>query len=574
MPQREQLSPQQVMKDPNFIALPGVEKIKVLKKIDPSFDALPVAEQAKVIDQISNPKKTLSFGNPIAVQRGTGVQDDKSAVSRALMGIGRAGAAPIQTATSLLQAAIEPPTEQERAEGHTSRGPGMFLHRTIVEPAHAEQKHAEELAAEGERGPAYVHSVLSAIPVAGPTAGYFYEGFRSGDVAGTAAEFLTLALLPKLMRKLPEEFMSQYRPKLVEIEGTKFVVPAGEAAESPTANKYAAKQAQYKKAGIGAQQFDEINRYNQQAAREVIRKVAQKTAGMTNLPTSSPAGTTGAAGDYVLAQAKPMYQALDQAIQGTPAMRVITKNMSEVVEQAIAKAEKYGAPPMAKGSTAPGLKTPPLETYLQARSFLLDTIKKTRDPLARRGMQMALDEMNDSVEKAMKSSGVPDMYQNFQEANALWAKGKALQRVGESMQRATPGVPTAKQNPGLTARPPAMKSATLANQLNKLDSKGDLTRAFGKDGSSALFKVADLLDRQSDVGLPAGEQKLWHDLRKLTTGPYQRMLVKVMTTPQGQRSILDLAKAYTPQKASEASAVFLKAVQQANQVQPPPQAQQ
>src|SRR5262245_17432327 len=47
-------SPQEVLKDPDFQALPFEEKIKVFDRIDPDFTGLPTGEKRKVMVRLSH----------------------------------------------------------------------------------------------------------------------------------------------------------------------------------------------------------------------------------------------------------------------------------------------------------------------------------------------------------------------------------------------------------------------------------------------------------------------------------------------------------------------------------------
>jgi hypothetical protein len=386
-------------------------------------------------------------------------------------------------------------------------------------------------------------------------------------------------LLPKfgkVIKELPGEFLSKYRPSVVEIEGTKFIVPVGEASELPMGSKEAIKQGQFKKAGIGAEQWEKIDDYNQKAAREVIGNFAKKQSGIGVIPDSA-AGAAGKAGEHLIEnKAVPMYKALDAVIQANPALRVVSRNMSTIVQQAMKKAEKYGAPPMAKGATAPGLKTPPLETYMKARTMLRNMAFKTSetDPIVSHNLHLAVDEMDAGIEKAMKSSGIPNMYESWREAQRLYAKGSAFERVGDALDKSSSGAPTEWQPRSIAPRQQKIKSGTLLNQLKKLDEHGDLQRSFGKDGADALKQVASIMDRQATANLPAGETAVLESIhRALANRLYRNYMVKVMTTPKAARAILDLAKAKSYKDLKNYSLALNAAFQQGATVQPPPGAQ-
>lgn len=600
----DNLDPGKVVNDPAFLQLPAQEQKKVLLKIDPQFKALPEDQQNLVIGR-------LHFPQPRAPQpeRGEEVKGDPAGPA-AKVAKGFGGRA-VDTVKGLYHMVADPPTEKEKA----SHPPGSFemqgraalpLYRLKEGFVSGEKEAAAQtkqsaadtaaLAKNKEYGAAAVQAAKTGV-----TGAAMLDPFATGSVtninelqaqgkgyeAAGAGIFdaLTLAIGSKWARgKLPSSAtvgkLSSIAPKVVEIEGTKFIVPISEAEESAVASKGGLKQAQYKKAGIGAKEFDELNRYNQAAAREVIRRVAQKTSGMTGPMSESAGRAAGQAGDAVLNQARPMYRALDAALNSNPTLRVVTRNMSEIIQGAMRKAEKFGAPPMAKGMSAPGLRTPPLESYIQARSVLSDLAYKSKDAMVRRAMQSALDVMDADIEKAMKSSGIPDMHENFLQAQSLWAKGKAIQRVSEALDKATPGVPTELQAKGLSPRPPEIKPASLAQQLRKLDAKGDLTRGFGETQKKALYQVADILDRQTPVGLPAGQAKLWDAVKHAVAGKFQHAIAKAMVTPEGAVTINNLAEAGTPAKVAMYSAQLSRMVDNARaerwlpgQVQPPPGAQ-
>jgi hypothetical protein len=583
---------QTVINDPKFLQLPAQEQKKVLLKIDSNFKSLDEVQQNLVVSRLHFPQPTKPLkGNA------------DNPVTRGVKAFGTRAA---DTVTGLGHLIADPPNEEEKAATLLSGRASLPIYRIGKGFVEAEKeagkqtkqsgKDTAELARQGHYGESALQGVKTGV-----TAASMLDPFATSSVAnvnqlqseGKNAEAvgqglfdaMTLALGSKWGRgKVPNtgtlSRLSKLAPKVVDVEGVKFIVPVGEAEESAVSSKAGLKQSQYKKAGIGAKEFDEINRYNQAAVREVIRKVSQNTSGMTG-PMSEAAGTaTKQSGDWVLDQARPMYRAIDSAISGTPPLRVISKNMSEAVQSAMKKAEKYGAPPMAKGTTAPGLRTPPLESYLQARSVLNDIAFRTRDPIVRNGVRASLEVMDGEIEKAMKSSGVPGLYDNFVEAQRLWAKGKALQRVGEAIDKSTPGVPSQLQTPGLAARPPEIKPVSLVQQLKKLDAKGDLTRGFGDTQKTALYKVADILDRQTGVGLPPGELELWKSIKHMTSAPYRHAIVKIMTSPEGAKVINSLAEAQLPSKVAAYSAQLSRMADSARaerwlpgQVQPPPGAQ-
>lgn len=587
---------QTVISDPKFLQLPTQEQKKVLLKIDPQFKSLPEVEQNLVVSRLKFPQPTKTV-QPSDVNK----NDPANLIAKPLKGFGDRA---VDTAKGLYHTTADPAVTDEEKGIQATQGraalPVYRIGKGFVEAekqAGAQTKQSAKDTAELARQGHPVEATLQGVKT-GVTAASMLDPFatasvaninqlqeqdRGGEAVGQGLfDAMTLALGSKWAKgKIPNTGtlarLSKLAPKVVDVEGVKFIVPVGEAEESAVASKAALKQSQYKKAGIGAKDFDEINRYNQAAAREVIRKVSQKTSGMTG-PMSEAAGSaTKQSGDWVLEQARPMYRAIDSAISGTPPLRVISKNMSEVVQQAMKKAEKYGAPPMAKGTTAPGLRTPPLESYLQARSILKNIVHNTRDPIVRNGVKASLDVMDGEIEKSLKSSGVPGLYDNFLEAQKLWAKGKALQRVGEALDKASPGVPSQMQNPGLAARPPEIKPVSLAKQLRDLDAKGDLTRGFGDTQKTALYKVADILDRQTSVGLPPGELELWKSIKHMASAPYRHAIVKVMTSPEGAKAINSLAEAQLPSKVAAYSAQLSRMAENARaerwlpgQVQPPP----
>ena len=580
---------QTVINDPKFLQLPAHEQKKVLLKVDPNFKSLDEVQQNLVVSRLHFPQPTKPLqGN---------------ADNPFTRGVKAFGTRAKDTATGIGHMVADPPTDEEKKvsdfamQGRAALpvyrvGKGFVeAEKEVGKQTKQSGKDTAELARQGHYGEAALQGVKTGV-----TAASTLDPFATSSVAnvnqlqneGKNAEAvgqglfdaMTLALGSKWGRgKIPNtgtlSRLSKLAPKVVDVEGVKFIVPVGEAEESAVSSKAGLKQSQYKKAGIGAKEFDEINRYNQAAAREVIRKVAQKTSGMTG-PMSESAGTAAKqSGNAVLNQARPMYQALDATITGPPEMRVLANNMSKAVERAMSKAEKYGFPAQPKGSL-----TQPLDTYIKAKSSIADAMRNARDPIVKRGLEASYDEMNDVIEKEMKSSGVAGMYDNFVEANRLWAKGKALQRVGEAIDKATPGVPSRLQNPGLSARPPEIKPVSLVQQLKKLDAKGDLTRGFGDTQKTALYKVADILDRQTGVGLPPGELELWKSIKHMTSAPYRHAIVKIMTSPEGAKVINSLAEAQLPSKVAAYSAQLSRMADSARaerwlpgQVQPPPGAQ-
>jgi hypothetical protein len=357
----------------------------------------------------------------------------------------------------------------------------------------------------------------------------------------------------ELRRTVAERF----GPKIVPIAGQKVPVLVGEAAPETSAGRF---QVDLKKAGIGGKKFDQVSRIQQEAVKQVIRNVAQRTTGMIGPMAAEPGVAVADASQATFAQARPMFEALDASAAHIPDS---LSEASKITEQAISRARKLGVTVDTEGAggsvtingrtftpgtdpvawenlKAQGLASDvpagqPITTYIKVRSQLLKMQRATADPAMRNAIGDQIRVMNDNMDAALK--GTP-LHDNWTEANRLWTKGYALRDVADAIIKRTTGTPAAEQAPGISPVPTRVQGAALVKRLNELQRNGTLRKAFTPQETANLRQAVDILDRASGpagrggVGLRhsySPRSLVWRAIMRYPAVP----LVNAMTTTDG-----------------------------------------
>jgi hypothetical protein len=427
-----------------------------------------------------------------------------------------------------------------------------------------------------------------------------------------AADITTLGLAHKASRvlqktpsvgELRRTVAEKYAPRQVELAGTKVPVLVGEAAPETRPGRM---QISLKRGGMGAAKFDAVTRAQQAAVKNVIRKVAQQTSGMTGPMAEEPGAAMQDAADATFAKARPMYNALDASLKTVPDT---LQGVSKILNDAITRAKKLGVTlgdenvdlskirPDKEGSIQWGgtriskLTQPerwnalvkegiidesgngtPLSAYIKVRSQLLKMQRSTADPAMRNAINNEVHTMNDNMETAFK--GTP-LYKNWTEANRLWSKGYALRDVADAITKTTKGTPAAAQAPGLSPVQTRIQGTSLVKRLNDLQENGILDRAFTQEEKTNLRQATDILDRaRASAGNASSfmhgyslRSVMWRAIIKMTTPPF----VNAMTKLDGLDALKAAEAAKTPSELANALVTLTAAVVATQQPKTPKQ---
>jgi hypothetical protein len=352
------------------------------------------------------------------------------------------------------------------------------------------------------------------------------------------------------------ELRSAVAPREVPIAGEEIPVLKGEADPGSVGGGF---QKSLKQSGIGARRFTQFAEQQMSKVKEVIRKTAQQTSGAIGPMQDEPAAAIGDAANATFEKARPMYNALDQALVTVPDSLA---EVSKVTQQAIERAKKLGvdisqAEP--ESVTVSGQKyTPannprawallkeqglvpesggqPISTYMKVRSELLKMQRSATDAAMRTHIGNEIKTMNANMEAALTNS---PLLESWHEANRLWSKGYALREVADAVREKTSGTPTAMQSPDLSPVGTKVQGKSLVDTLNTLQHDGILDRAFSPEEVKNLRQSIDILDRASSgagtefkVGYGV-HSTLWRNIIGLPLIG----VVRAMTTMEGSNAI-------------------------------------
>lgn len=394
---------------------------------------------------------------------------------------------------------------------------------------------------------------------------------RPANIIGDVALFL--AGTPEGRAAGPGPFKRAAMPREVPIAGEKVPVLVGEAAPETRMGRF---QTELKRAGAGEQQFKDFTAKQQAKVKQVIRNVAQQTSGTVGPMPGEPAEALGTAAETTFSKARPMYNALDDALVTVPDSM---SNVSAVTKQAIARAKKLGVEVTEGGGESvtingrtftpqtdpvawqtlqqqglvPKTTGQPLTTYMKVRSELLKMQRMTKDAAVKYAIGNELRGMNDNMDAALK--GTP-LYDQWKEASRLWAKGYALREVADAFRETTKGTPEAQQAPGLSTVPTRIQGPQLVKRLNTLEHSGVLKQAFNLEEAKNIRQAADILDRGAmKAGREFGFGYTVHStiMRNLVKLPGYN-IVKVMTSTEGISALNAAEAARTPAELQTAMA--------------------
>jgi hypothetical protein len=166
--------------------------------------------------------------------------------------------------------------------------------------------------------------------------------WATGEVTGTGAK-AARPVVGKVTRglmdtaaKAREAAVGKYRPRAVEVGGENIPVMVGEAEPESSAGRL---QTRLKRSGSGAKSFEKVESAQQEAAKNVIKKTAQKASGQIGPLQAEPGAVVNDAATASFAQAGPLYESLDESLKTVP--EALT-NVSKLVDTAIGRARKLG----------------------------------------------------------------------------------------------------------------------------------------------------------------------------------------------------------------------------------------
>ncbi len=393
-----------------------------------------------------------------------------------------------------------------------------------------------------EKGP-----TQAALNLLGTGAGMW----ASSEIGGAASRPLG-KVARRLADTVAEARRAKYAPREILVGEDKIPVAVGEAAPESKAGRT---QAQLKRSGSGAAQFEKLEATQQEAVKNTLKKTAMgRTAELPETtgdvpytpsefvgPMQEEAGAVmDDAATASFRKAAPLYDALDSSLREVPAN---FSKVSKIVQDAIAKARKLGIPveegeagaDISKirpdkngaiqwgGSKISKASHPerwaklvsdgiiddsgngtPIRTYRMVRSQLLKMQRSATDGATRHAIGNEVAAMDANIHEALKGT---EFEKTFGEANRLWRQGHARIQVADAVKDATKGTPASVQAGGMTKVPTKLQGASLVDKLNTLADEGVLADAYTPEEVRNLRQSADILDRiqKTPVGKGAGE---------------------------------------------------------------------
>src|SRR6185369_16727360 len=303
-------SPQEILADPNFHALPLGERLKVMRTVDPNFAALPAKDQGTVLYQSAaslHPATDSSASQP----------EDKgflSTIGSDLMalpgGVISAAMNPGDTLRNATQArlALRPKAAQALKEGNYmgAAGYGLASMMPFVGPAAAQA--GEELGG-GQPGQGTAHATELLAPFAARTPEVRAKILPSEETIGTAKEYM----MPKRWREANARYLAKKNPPAAAQATTP--TPVGPPSPSPTAAAPVSVAPNAPPEGVQQAWWDRLTPNLQQQLRDKIaagKTQAAPTPGLTapkkaapsplpspTIPTTAPAPALPNIGDEI-----------------------------------------------------------------------------------------------------------------------------------------------------------------------------------------------------------------------------------------------------------------------------------
>ncbi len=343
-------------------------------------------------------------------------------------------------------------------------------------------------------------------------------------------------------------------PREISVGSEKVPVTVGEAEPESAAGR---KQLSLKRSGAGAAKFEKVEKAQQEAVKNVIKKTA---SGRTEVEPAPPPGqdvpAPGIANRFVgpmqaepgavvndaatasFAQAAPLYDNLDASLKTVPDT---LQNVSKLVDTAIGRARKLGVNVAEDGGDISKIHPDkdgsiqwggskiskashpdrwaklvdegiidesgngtPIKAYRNVISQLKSMMRSSSDGATRHALSKEIETMTRGMDTALEGTGLE---KTWHEADRLWRQGKARIDVSKAITDATKGPRSAITPPGMSAVPTEMQGGSLVKALDKLQDDGTLEDAFTPEEGKNLRQSALILDRiqKTSTGTGYGE---------------------------------------------------------------------
>ena len=370
-------------------------------------------------------------------------------------------------------------------------------------------------------------TVEAGIGQAGATAGM-------GEV-GEAAVGKVARGATKAAGTVGDALRSKYGPREVSIGDEKVPVTVGEANPESAAGR---KQLSLKRSGAGSAKFEKVEKAQQEAAKNVIKKTAQRASGQIGPLQAEPGAVVNDAATASFAQAAPLYENLDASLKTVPDT---LQNVSKLVDTAIGRARKLGVNVAEDGGDISKIHPDkdgaiqwggskiskashpdrwaklvdegiidesgngtPIKAYRNVISQLKSMLRSSSDGATRHALSGEIETMTRGMDTALEGTGLE---KTWHEADRLWRQGKARIDVSKAISDATKGPRAAITPHGMSEVPTEMQGGSLVKALDKLQDDGTLEDAFTPEEGKNLRQSALILDRiqKTSTGTGYGE---------------------------------------------------------------------
>lgn len=335
--------------------------------------------------------------------------------------------------------------------------------------------------------------------------------------------------------KIGSILKSKYGPREIPVGGEKVPVTVGEAEPESAAGR---KQLSLKRSGAGAAKFEKVEKAQQEAAKNVIKKTAQRASGQIGPLQAEPGAVVNDAATASFAQAAPLYDNLDASLKTVPDT---LQNVSKLVDTAIGRARKLGVNVAEDGGDISKIRPDkdgaiqwggskiskashpdrwaklvdegiidesgngtPIKAYRNVISQLKSMLRASSDGATRLALSKEIETMTRGMDTALEGTGLE---KTWHEADRLWRQGKARIDVSKAISDATKGPRAAITPPGMSEVPTEMQGGSLVKALDKLQDDGTLEDAFTPEEGKNLRQSALILDRiqKTSTGTGYGE---------------------------------------------------------------------
>ncbi len=366
-----------------------------------------------------------------------------------------------------------------------------------------------------------------------PTVGQILAGGAFGE-AGPAI-VSDVRGIPKAAGSVGDALRSKYGPRDIPVGDEKVPVTVGEANPESAAGR---KQLSLKRSGAGAAKFEKVEKAQQEAAKNVIKKTAQRASGQIGPLQAEPGAVVNDAATASFAQAAPLYDNLDASLKTVPDT---LQNVSKMVDTAIGRARKLGvnfaedggdiskihpdkdgaiqwggskiskashpdrwAKLVDEGIIDESGNGTPIKAYRNVISQLKSMLRASSDGATRHALSKEIETMTRGMDTALEGTGLE---KTWHEADRLWRQGKARIDVSKAISDATKGPRAAITPPGMSEVPTEMQGGSLVKALDKLQDDGTLEDAFTPEEGKNLRQSALILDRiqKTSTGTGYGE---------------------------------------------------------------------